>query len=96
MMAGVESLVWILVGGLLMSADATTGALMLALSPATLERLLLPFVALAYFASFRFHVAALVAFGAASHHEHPRTRDPDARTADPCDKRAVPSTYHER
>lgn len=47
MMAGVDPLVWILVGGLLMSAIAMTGALTLALKPVTLERLLLPFVALA-------------------------------------------------
>lgn len=47
MMAGVDPLVWILVGGVLMSAIAMTGALTLALEPATLERLLLPLVALA-------------------------------------------------
>jgi hypothetical protein len=108
MMAGVDPLVWILVGGLLMSAIAMTGALTLALKPATLERLLLPFVALAagdaprraryrqrlppiarhgrrrpdrrrgsrdlaYFVSFHFHAAVLVAFGASSRDEHRRT-----------------------
>lgn len=41
------TLVWIILGGLLMSAIAMVGSLTLALKPATLERLLLPLVALA-------------------------------------------------
>jgi zinc and cadmium transporter len=41
------ALVWIVVGGLLMSAIATVGGLTTLLPPATLERILLPIVALA-------------------------------------------------
>jgi zinc and cadmium transporter len=42
-----DTLVWILAGGLLMSAIAMAGAVTLLLPPATLQRLLLPLVALA-------------------------------------------------
>jgi zinc and cadmium transporter len=43
----VSALAWILVGGLLMSAIALTGSLTLLMPPATLQRLLAPFVSLA-------------------------------------------------
>lgn len=42
-----SALAWILVGGLLMSAIALTGSLTLLMPPATLQRLLAPFVSLA-------------------------------------------------
>jgi zinc and cadmium transporter len=42
-----STLAWIILGGVLMSAIAMVGSLTLALKPATLERLLLPLVALA-------------------------------------------------
>ena len=42
-----DSLIWIVAGGLLMSAIAMVGGLTTVLQPATLERLLLPMVALA-------------------------------------------------
>jgi zinc and cadmium transporter len=42
-----DSLHWILVGGLLMSAIALSGGITTVLAPATLEKLLLPFVSLA-------------------------------------------------
>lgn len=47
MMSPVESLVWIIVGGLLMSAIAMVGAGTFVLKPSVLERMLLPLVALA-------------------------------------------------
>jgi len=42
-----STLAWILIGGILMSAVAMVGALTLVLSPATLDRILLPLVAIA-------------------------------------------------
>ncbi|MGD8841676.1 MAG: ZIP family metal transporter [Gammaproteobacteria bacterium] len=44
---GIENLIWIIGGGLLMSAIALVGGLTILLKPATLESLLLPFVSLA-------------------------------------------------
>lgn len=46
-MEDIDPLVWIVVGGLLMSALAMVGAVTLALKPSTLQHLLLPLVALA-------------------------------------------------
>lgn len=46
-MSSLESLAWILAGGLAMSAIAMIGGLTVLLRPATVERLLLPLVALA-------------------------------------------------
>jgi zinc and cadmium transporter len=42
-----NTLVWLVAGGLLMSAIAMVGGLTTLLQPATLERMLLPFVSLA-------------------------------------------------
>jgi zinc and cadmium transporter len=42
-----STLAWIIVGGVLMTAIAMVGSLTLVLRPATLDRLLLPLVALA-------------------------------------------------
>jgi hypothetical protein len=56
-----EAFVWIIAGGLLMSAIAMVGSLTILLKPATLERVLLPIVALAagtLLGGAFFHIAA--------------------------------------
>ena len=47
MEARIDSLIWIVIGGFLMSAIALVGSVTVVLKPATLDRLLLPFVSLA-------------------------------------------------
>ncbi|CAE6907715.1 ZIP Zinc transporter [Vibrio sp. B1FLJ16] len=45
--AHIDNLIWIVIGGFLMSAIALVGSFTVVLNPATLDRLLLPFVSLA-------------------------------------------------